>query len=63
MGEILFKIWYAVALLPYYIAVESYHMAKKFMNKHGYSLHWTYFVLAILIVVLIILLLLQYGYN
>ena len=63
MLEVLFKVWWMIAVLPFLIAIEGYKKLKKFLNKHGYSPDWAWAWLFILIVFLIVLLLLQYGYH
>jgi len=63
MFEVLFKIWWMIALLPLLIVIEGYKKLKQFMNKHDYSPDWAWTWLVILIVLLIILLLFQYGYH
>lgn len=59
MFEIIFKIWYMIAVLPFLIFLKGYDMFKEFMSKHGYPLSWihiVYLLLAILIILLIVLL-------
>ncbi len=63
MFEIIFKIWYIIAILPAYIAIEGWEMLKKFMAKHGYKLDPFYALLVVLVFILLILLLLRYGYR
>ncbi|KKT00523.1 MAG: hypothetical protein UV76_C0009G0002 [Candidatus Nomurabacteria bacterium GW2011_GWA2_43_15] len=63
MFEILFKIWFTIAILPFLIMIEGYKKLKIFLGKHGYTLDWTHVALAILITLLIVLLLIEYGYS
>jgi len=63
MFEIIFKIWYTIAILPLYLAIEGYDKLKKYMIKRGHPWDWSYnlyIVLVILIILLIILLMLGY---
>ncbi|MEK7080786.1 MAG: hypothetical protein AAB902_00070 [Patescibacteria group bacterium] len=60
MGEIIFKIWFLVAILPFTIASEGWKMFKKFMS-HGNRWHYfPYVLLVILVILLVVLLMLGY---
>ena len=63
MFEIVFKIWFLIAVLPLTIAQEGWAMLKKFMDKHNYHPDWAYTLLAFLIIFLFVAILLQYGYR
>ena len=53
MFEFLYKVWYLIAILPFYIAEEGTDMFAKFLKKRGLYDHWDMW--HTLIVVLIIL--------
>lgn len=63
MFEILFKIWFLIAILPVLLVTEGYKLLKKFLLKHNIKLDPLYIVLFALIVLLLVLLLLKYGYR
>lgn len=63
MFQILFKIWYMIAILPVLIVTEGYKLLKKFLLKHNIKLDPLYTILFVLVVFLIVLLLLKYGYQ
>ena len=60
MFEVLFKVWWMIAILPFLVVAEAYGMTKKFM---GQGKRWDYFLygfLAVLIILLVILLFVGY---
>jgi NhaP-type Na+/H+ or K+/H+ antiporter len=63
MFEILFKIWFLIAILPVLMVQRGYEIYKEYMHKHNRPIDWIHFVyvlLALLIIILIVLLI--YGY-
>ncbi|MFA5791912.1 MAG: hypothetical protein WC884_02655 [Candidatus Paceibacterota bacterium] len=57
MFEILFKIWYTIAILPFLIFIEGSKMFSNFLKKKKIYIHWDilHSSLVVLIIVLIIL--------
>jgi len=60
MWEIIFKVWYIIAILPFLILIESYSRFKKFLKIKDSFLALSYFILLILAILLVILLGLGY---
>jgi len=53
--ELLFKIWYLVAILPVLIIIEGYDMFMKFMSKGNRWSKFPYYLLGFLVFLLIVL--------
>ena len=64
MGQIIFKIWYMIAILPLLIAIEGYHMLKGYLTRKNYwgdvRDNWMYVLLGFLILLFLVLLLMGY---
>lgn len=60
MWEIILKIWFFLAILPFTMATEGYNKLKKFLEKNNYKLDWVYVLLIVLVIFLIILLLMGF---
>ena len=60
MGELFFRFWYFIAILPVLIALEGWDMFKRFMSKGKRAYYLPYFLLAFLVILLIILLIAGY---
>lgn len=63
MFELIFKIWYLIAIFPVLIILDGWEMFKKYMGRKGYKVDLAFTLLFILIIALITVLLLQYGYK
>jgi len=60
MFEIIFKIWFLIAILPYTLAREGYAKLKPWLAKKGIMIDWMDTTLFSLIILLLILLMLGY---
>jgi len=55
MGHILFLIWYMIAILPFLIFIEGFHMFKDFMAKRNIKVTWLHYIVIILSILVIVL--------
>lgn len=63
MFEILFKIWFLIAILPVLIVQEGIKIYKEYMKKHDNPTDWMHLVYVLLIVLIVIfVVLLLFGY-
>lgn len=58
---IISTIWFMVAILPYLIFMEGFHMLKKFLAQRGIDFTLPHYYLLFFIVLLIVLVFLKYG--
>ena len=63
MFEIVFKIWFLIAIMPLTLAQEGYAKLKPYLEKKGIKIDWLYVTLFSLILLLIILLMLGFPFN
>ena len=60
MFQIIFKIWFLIAIMPLTIARATYAKLKNFLAKRNIKIDWLYVSLGFLILLLILLLSLGY---
>jgi hypothetical protein len=63
MGQIIFVIWYFVAILPFLIIIEGNKMFADFLKKQGIYAHWDMVHFTLLLLVVILFVLLFKGYR
>lgn len=61
MGEVIFKIWYTVAVLPFLIFLEGNAMLKEYFKKKG--VHWNVLYSGLVFFILLLMVLLLLGYR
>ncbi len=61
--EVIFKIWYLIAILPFYLLMEGTERLADFLKKRNIYAHWDiWHSWVIVLVVLLIVLLINGGY-
>ena len=62
MMELVFKIWYMIAILPFIIFLEGSKMFADFLKKKGIYSHWDVFHSYLVILIILAVVLWAKGY-
>ena len=63
MFEVIFKIWYLVAILPFIIFLESTKMFSHFLKKRNIYMYWDVWHSALVVFIILLIILLLDGYS
>lgn len=63
MFEILFKIWYTMAILPFLIFIEGSKMFSNFLKKRKIYMHWDILHSSLFVLVFVLIIVWINGYR
>lgn len=63
MFEIIFKIWWMVAILPFLIFIEGSNKFADFLKKKNIYMHWDLWHSFLIVLIVLIIILLVNGYR
>ena len=63
MGEIIFKIWYFIAILPFFILIEASAKLGEFLKKKEIYMSWDIFHAFVVLLIILFIILLLNGYT
>lgn len=63
MVEFLFKIWYLIALLPFFILMEGSEMFANYLKKKNIYHHWDMVHTAVIVLCIFLIVLLANGFR
>lgn len=63
MFEIVYKIWYLIAILPFLIFIEASKMFANFLKKKNIYSHWDIFHSFVVVLIIILIILFAIGWR
>jgi len=63
MGEFIFKVWYMIAILPFFIFIEATKIFAAFLKKRNIYQHWDVWHSLIIVLVILLVTLWMNGYK
>lgn len=63
MGQILFKIWYMIAILPFLVFLEGSERLADFLKKKNIYVHWDVWHSTVIVLFILLIILLLNGYS